>query len=91
MEPRIVVMDEPFSNLDYPASVELQKQLQWMSAQRHTLVVIVHDLAKVLPLADRIVVLESGRLVLEGCPGEVVGKLERFGVEKPSGAGIKSS
>jgi biotin transport system ATP-binding protein len=86
MEPRIVVMDEPFSSLDYPAALRLQTYLRRLSAQNHTLVIIAHDLAKVLSLADRVVVLESGRIVLDGRPGEVLGMLERYGVEKPSEA-----
>ena len=80
MEPRIVVMDEPFSSLDYPGTLQLQTYLRRLSVQSYTLIIIAHDLAKVLSLADRIVVLESGRIVLDGRPGEVLGMVERYGV-----------
>lgn len=62
--PRILVLDEPFAALDVTAAAEL-RELVAAAATRHGLTVLFasHDLVDVVRLAERVLVLESGRVV----------------------------
>jgi osmoprotectant transport system ATP-binding protein len=67
-EPAILLMDEPFGALDPLTRAEMQDMLrdllrQLTGAAKKTVLLVTHDLDEALYLADRIVLLESGRLV----------------------------
>ena len=67
MEPDVLVLDEPSSNLDPRARRELVEVLRDLVAGRPiTLVVVTHDLPFALELCPRSVVLDDGRLVADG-------------------------
>ncbi len=67
--PRIVYFDEPFGNLDPVLRVELRSLLKKIHRQlRPTVLFVTHDLQEAFQLADRIAVLEEGRLVEIGAP-----------------------
>jgi biotin transport system ATP-binding protein len=85
MEPMIVVFDEPFASLDYPGVKQVLKQIMWLSVTGHTLIIITHDLDKILAHADRLVLMDRGRIVVDGTPEEAIGEVERFGIRKPPG------
>jgi len=72
--PRVLLMDEPLSNLD--ARLRLQTRKQISDLQRRlgmTTVYVTHDQSEALALADRLGVLLGGRLRDEGTPLEVYG------------------
>jgi sulfonate transport system ATP-binding protein len=63
--PRVLLLDEPFSALDAPLRLDLQRHLLELWAQdRPTLLLVTHDIDEALTLADRIV-------LIEGPPGRV--------------------
>ena len=63
-DPEILLMDEPFGALDPLTRVELQRQfLQIQKRVRKTAVLVTHDVGEALLLADRIALLESGKLL----------------------------
>lgn len=70
--PRLVILDEPFRGLDRTQRHELlaRARRQW---QNVTLLCVTHDLSAVLNF-DRVVVMEGGRIVEEGAPGELAGQ-----------------
>lgn len=70
-EPAMLLLDEPMAALDATATPQLQVLLRQVLAQRTTLLV-THDMVDALALADRIVVLEEGRIVQDGLPREVL-------------------
>ena len=49
----------------------------------HTLLVITHDLEKILAHAGRLLVMQKGKIVRDGIPAEIVGDLESYGVRPP--------
>ena len=83
MKPRVVVFDEPFSNLDYPGTKQVLNQVVSLHNSGHTILVATHDLEKVVALADRLIIMEDGRVVMDGLPEDIIMKVEAFGVREP--------
>lgn len=83
MAPRVLVMDEPFSNLDYPATSTILSQLLKLHGAGHTIIITTHDLEKVIAYADRLIVMERGRVVRDGLPEAVVVGIEQYGIRPP--------
>jgi len=68
-EPRLLLLDEPFSNLDTPLKIVLQKELaRLLEASGVPTLLVVHEVEDIVALADRVVVLREGRVVREGTP-----------------------
>ncbi|MBL8825952.1 MAG: ABC transporter ATP-binding protein [Planctomycetaceae bacterium] len=63
MQPRLIVLDEPLSQLDPAAAHELIELLAKLKQQGLTLVVAEHRLHELLPIADQRVTIENGRLI----------------------------
>lgn len=62
-EPRVFLLDEPFTNLDAPLRVQMRAELVKLHRRlRATMVFVTHDQAEALELADRIVVMKSGEV-----------------------------
>ena len=74
-DPRILLMDEPFSALDPLIRRQLQDEFLRLSSELHkTTVFITHDLDEALRLGDRIAILRDGALVQCGAPAEIVAR-----------------
>ena len=85
MQPRLIVLDEPFTGLDYPGAVQILRQLLQLRRQGHTLLVITHELEKILAHADRLALMAAGRIVADGAPEELLNSLEKYGIKRPYG------
>lgn len=70
-DPPVLVLDEPTANLDAPARASLVALLAQLKAQGKTLVFTSHRLEEVLALADRVIVLERGKLVADVAPRDL--------------------
>jgi ABC-type multidrug transport system ATPase subunit len=72
--PRILILDEPTSNLDLHGRDELIELLNQLKQEGKTLVFSSHRLEEVLSLADRVLVVQAGRLVAQGLPDQVAAR-----------------
>lgn len=62
--PEVVILDEPFANLDPTTQIRLKKIIKELSAQKHvTVLVSSHDLMHVTDVCERVVVLDKGEVV----------------------------
>lgn len=84
MESKILVFDEPFSNLDYPGVKQVMEQILALHRNGHTIVLTTHDLDKVIAHADRLIIMEKARVARDGPVHELMSELEAFGVRAPS-------
>lgn len=75
VKPELILMDEPFSSLDLPTRIRLAEDLGMILHESGTAAVIAtHDRIEALRVVDRLVVLDSGRIVQDGTPKEVMDK-----------------
>jgi ABC-type branched-subunit amino acid transport system ATPase component len=70
-QPDVVLLDEPAAGLDSSESRWLGERLRNVRASGVTLLMVEHDMGLVLDLCDRIVVLDLGRVLAVGTPGEI--------------------
>lgn len=71
-DPEILLLDEPFSALDEKMRTDLQEQLLRVTNHFYTTVFMVsHDLAEMVKLASRVIMIDNGKVVKDGKPAEV--------------------
>jgi ABC-type multidrug transport system fused ATPase/permease subunit len=75
-DPAVLILDEATSSLDVPSERLVQHGLQTLLAER-TALIIAHRLSTV-EIADRVLVMEDGRIVEDGTPAGLVGGVGRF-------------
>ncbi|MBD8017753.1 sulfate/molybdate ABC transporter ATP-binding protein [Kaistella pullorum] len=69
--PKLLLLDEPFSNLDYPRKLELREKLfSYVRKMDISLIISTHEILEIMPWLDRIVVLKDGRLIQNDSPEE---------------------
>ena len=85
--PKLVVLDEPNSNLDDDGEIALGAAIQRMKDLNSTVVIVSHR-TNILYLADRLLVMTAGRVSDFGPTDEV---LSRFGAKKPPISGLASA
>lgn len=72
LEPRVLVLDESFTGLDLPLQARLARTLLGLrDSASMALVIVAHDLSAVAALADRIVVVDRGRVVEDAAAAEL--------------------
>lgn len=72
MRPAVLLLDEPFSNLDAQLRVRMREELrEVIRAVNVTTLFVTHDQEEALTMSDRIVVMNAGRVEQIGTPGEI--------------------
>ncbi len=72
VDPSLLLLDEPMSNLDYKVRLELRHELRALQQRVGiTSVYVTHDREEALTLADRIAVIDAGRVEQVGTPEEI--------------------
>ncbi|MDC7998150.1 ATP-binding cassette domain-containing protein [Gilvibacter sediminis] len=73
-KPELLLLDEPFSALDQSAKIKLQQHLSRLHQDYgFTVILVSHDHAEVMQLAQNAFVIEDGKLLRSGTPAEVFG------------------
>ncbi|MEM1687073.1 MAG: ATP-binding cassette domain-containing protein, partial [Zestosphaera sp.] len=76
LKPQVLVLDEPFSGLDYKRSLQLLLALRRFVEDGGTVVLVAHDLQLISEIADKVVVLENGTIKRIGAMREVLSDAE---------------
>ncbi len=72
VEPKVLLLDEPFGALDAKVRKELRRWLRRLHDELHvTSIFVTHDQEEALEVADRVVVINKGKIEQEGTPQEV--------------------
>lgn len=84
MQPKVIVLDEPTSQLDPIAASDFLNTVYKINRDLGTTVIISeHRLEEVFPMADQVIVLDQGKVLTTGFPKEVGLRLDRFSEEGP--------
>jgi len=74
-EPRLLLLDEPLSALDVSIRAEVRRELsRQLTGFKGVRILVTHDPLEAIALADRLLVLEQGKIVQDGSPGEVTAR-----------------
>ena len=88
MRPQLIVFDEPFAGLDYKGVRMLLEKILQLRSDGTAIIVISHDLEKLLTHADSLVVMTEGRIAGCGCPADILGIAADYGMRIPQALGI---
>ena len=81
---RTVILDEPYSNLDYPGVKSVNAIVSELKESGMTVIILTHELEKCLGLADRVLILNQGRIAFDGDPSSALKQnLEAWGIRNP--------
>lgn len=89
MDPKLLILDEPFANLDYRSVKSVLSTLLRLQQEGHTIILVSHEVDKTLSHADQVLVLESGHIVASGTPHAVLPILSQHGIYLPQGAAVE--
>ena len=72
MRPGLLVLDEPTASLDVPSTRRVMKTLHGLQTEHGiTILLIEHRLAEARPFVDRVVLMDNGRVILDGTPDDI--------------------
>jgi molybdate transport system ATP-binding protein len=93
-KPKLLLLDEPFAALDIEMRHHLRKELFSLHKEFDlTTILVTHDLGDIFSLADKVIVIDQGRMVKSGIPDKVFGSNQIPGKVRLQGEilGIKKS
>ena len=80
----IIILDEPFANLDYNGVKQVNTLIRKLKSDGKTVIILTHEIEKCLSLADRFIVLFKGTKVFDGKPDEGLKQnLEQWNIRNP--------
>ena len=71
-EPKILVLDEPFTNLDIKSNLILNQNLNKLINQSVNIVYVTHTLESILPKTNRVILIKKGKIIKEGDPNDII-------------------
>ncbi len=83
MEPDVILLDEPFSNLDYPSAANLLSLITSLNRKGITIIIATHDIEKVIDPATRMIILDKGEIKQDGVPCDLIKITEQYGIREP--------
>lgn len=87
MKPQILILDEPTAGLDPKAHKEILRMVREIHRkEKNTILLVSHNMGDIAALSDQVLVMDRGRLALQGTPEQVFShkeELRRMGLELP--------
>ena len=83
MDPEVIAFDEPFSNLDFPGTIQVLSTIIELNQSGHTIIIAAHDVETIIYRATRVIIMENGNIKKDGKPDQIIKHLESFGVREP--------
>jgi len=80
IDPELLILDEPFANLDYPGIVSVLRLLLQLKEKGMGIVLITHEMEKTLAHADRLVIMEKGRIMEDGPTRTIAPRAGQYGL-----------
>jgi energy-coupling factor transport system ATP-binding protein len=78
MEPKILIIDEPTTGLDWESSVRIMRILQDLNAKGVTVIIISHNMELISEYVDRVMVMRQGLIIMDGPVREIFSQPEKL-------------
>jgi len=72
-EPEILLLDEPFSNLDLTSRSDISEKISFLNGRGMTVIMVVHDISSIPERCKRIVMIDNGNIVMDDGREKVLG------------------
>ena len=80
----VIILDEPYANLDYSGVRQVNQLVSNLKNEGKTIIILTHEIEKCLGLADIFIVLFRGKKVFEGTPQMALQQnLEQWNIKNP--------
>jgi branched-chain amino acid transport system ATP-binding protein len=76
LDPKLLLLDEPLAGLSSAEATTMANLIRVLPGQGITVVLVEHNLGEVLRIADRLVVLDAGKVLAEGAPKDVMARAD---------------
>ncbi len=84
MDLPVIILDEPFANLDYMGVKQVNALVKKLKDEGRTVIILTHEIEKCLALADKFIILFRGQKVFEGSSEEGLKlNLEKYNIKNP--------
>ncbi len=84
VKPRLIILDEPYANLDPMHVLRLREILKTLNHRGTAVVICEHRLGPTVPDVNRMVVVHNGRIVLDGLPARILSEaVQKYGLAVP--------
>lgn len=84
MQKELIIFDEPFANLDWPGVKQVCSILKKLKEEKKTIILLTHEIEKILALADCFLILDKGSIRFKGKPQDGLKiDLEQYGIRNP--------
>ena len=83
MESPVIVLDEPFANLDHPGALQVLSRIVSLHRSGKTVILSTHDLDRMLGHADRLILMQEGSILQDGPFASVIRQASCAGVKMP--------
>ena len=71
LDPKFLLLDEPFTGIDPIAVIEIQKLVEQLKQRGIGIIITEHKVREALSICDRAYILQAGRIIREGTPNEI--------------------
>ena len=71
-EPNLLVLDEPFCNLDIKSNFILNKNLNKLINQSVNIIYVTHNIESILPKTNRVILIKDGKILNDGSPSKLI-------------------
>ena len=71
-EPKLLVLDEPFCNLDIKSNLILNQNLNKLINESVNIIYVTHNIESILPKTNRVILIKEGRILNDGSPNELI-------------------
>ena len=88
--PKVIILDEPTVGLDPAQMIEIRSLIHDLG-ETHTVILSSHILSEVQAVCDRVLIIAHGKLIAQGSPEELAGKLAAHGVISATAVGSRDA
>ena len=72
LKPKLIIVDEPTTGLDWEGSIKIMNEIRELKKNGHSLIIITHNIRLVAEYAERVIIMNAGKIIRDGNVHEVL-------------------